>query len=54
MQNQKKFNKKLMNRPKIIKDKINEIQFIIDMLLTRYLSLVFDGLENGKNTWKIE
>jgi hypothetical protein len=51
MQNQKKFNKKLMNRPKIIKDKINEIQFIIDMiLLTRYLSLVFDGLENGKNT----
>lgn len=55
MQNQKKFNQKLINRPSLIKDKMNEIQFIIDMiLLTHYLSFVFDGLERGKNTWKIE
>jgi hypothetical protein len=51
MQNQIKFNKKLMNRSSLRKDKMNEIQLNIGMiLLTHYLSFFLDVLERGKNT----
>jgi hypothetical protein len=53
MENQIKFNQKLMNRSSLRKDKMNEIQLNIEtILLTHYLSFVLDGLEKRKKYMK--
>jgi hypothetical protein len=53
MQNQVKFNQKLMNSLSLRKDKVNEIQFNIEMIvLTHYLSFWLDVLEKRKKYMK--